>query len=112
MAVRAREAMDRVSAHQEPDQLAVVDERDPLGPDPFVVEAIEPVELSTIEGQQRWIVVDRQPGWGDLLADVRSEGLTARGVLLTVAFDSVPEHLVKEHPGGAALQDRWPHVRL
>ncbi len=40
------------------------------------------------------------------------EGLAAGLVLLAVALDPVAEHLVEEHAGGAALEDRRADVRL
>ena len=78
----------------------------------FVVEAIEAVELDAVERDELGVVVDREPVRRDVLADVARERLAAGQIFLAVTLDAVTEHLVEEHAGGAALEDRRADVRL
>ena len=102
----------RRSAEQKSAQNAGVDQGRPLRRHGLVVEVVVTVEVDAADARQRRIVVDRDEGRHDRLADLLGEGLPLLLVLLPVPLDAVAEDLVEEHAGGPPLEDGRPDVGI
>ena len=105
VAVGGGEAGDGKAGHEKGVEDAVLDKVDAARGLALVVVAVVTAQRMAVEGGERGVVGDREEGGEDGFIEELGEGLAFLVAALTLAFETVAEHLVEEDGGGASGED-------
>src|SRR3954447_24847043 len=115
MSVRLRESLDWRSRHQKRLEHAILNQGNPAGLHAFVIVKIGSVQVHPRHTFLRGIEHHRKKIGEHLRVYALRKSLTIRFVALTMAFNAMPENLMKEDTGSATRQngwtDKWIHQR-